>query len=237
MTEKKVLVDDSAALRRLLIDTSALLLDFDGPVCSVFAGFPAPAVAEQLREVLAGGGYDELPPEIQKTNDPFDVLSFAATLGGKEAHYIEASLRAHEVEAVATAQPTEGAHDLIRSWSSSRRKLAIVSNNSTAAVEAYLSIHGLVSSVDLISARNDADPSLLKPHPFLIDRAKTGLHEAARSCTLIGDSVTDIQAARAAGVSSIGYANKPGKTEALLNEFPDVVITDVTSVYLEALTL
>ncbi len=32
-------------------------------------------------------------------------------------------------------------------------------------------------------------------------------------CTLVGDSVSDIQAARLASVHSIGYANEPGKRE------------------------
>ena len=32
-------------------------------------------------------------------------------------------------------------------------------------------------------------------------------------CTLVGDSVTDIQAAHLASVHSIGYANEPGKRE------------------------
>ncbi|WP_234361448.1 HAD family hydrolase [Plantactinospora sp. BB1] len=34
-----------------------------------------------------------------------------------------------------------------------------------------------------------------------------------RDCLLVGDSLSDIQAARAAGVVAIGYANKPGKRE------------------------
>ncbi|WP_233564897.1 HAD family hydrolase [Micromonospora musae] len=32
-------------------------------------------------------------------------------------------------------------------------------------------------------------------------------------CVLVGDSVSDIEAAHAAGVAAIGYANKPGKRE------------------------
>jgi len=31
-----------------------------------------------------------------------------------------------------------------------------------------------------------------------------------KECTLVGDSVTDIEGARLASVQSIGYANKPG---------------------------
>lgn len=38
---------------------------------------------------------------------------------------------------------------------------------------------------------------------------KVGGEPAA--CVLVGDSITDIQAARAAGVRVIGYANRPRK--------------------------
>jgi hypothetical protein len=41
-----------------------LLLDFDGPVCSVFAGVGAPAVANQLRKTMTTVGF-QLPDEAQ----------------------------------------------------------------------------------------------------------------------------------------------------------------------------
>jgi phosphoglycolate phosphatase-like HAD superfamily hydrolase len=34
---------------------------------------------------------------------------------------------------------------------------------------------------------------------------------------MVGDQITDIDAARQAGTHSIGYANKPGKAETLAN--------------------
>jgi phosphoglycolate phosphatase len=41
--------DVTDRLRALLSTVEAVLFDFDGPVCSVFAGYPAPKVAQQLR--------------------------------------------------------------------------------------------------------------------------------------------------------------------------------------------
>jgi hypothetical protein len=38
----------------LLARTRYLLLDFDGPVCDIFAGLPATAVAERLRKLITG---------------------------------------------------------------------------------------------------------------------------------------------------------------------------------------
>ncbi|GAA3620891.1 HAD family hydrolase [Lentzea roselyniae] len=227
MTDSSVPVDDPTAVHRILANASALLLDFDGPVCSVFAGLPAPVVADQLREVLADGGHGDLPPEVEKSADPFDVFSFAATIGDVEARYVEAALRAHEVEAVATAEPTADTHDLIREWHASGRKLAIVSNNSAAAVLSYFHAHDLTHCVDNVSARREADPGLLKPNPFLLNQANDALGTAASNSVLIGDSLTDIQAARSAGVRIIGYANKPSKLEEFAAAEPDTIITEM----------
>ena len=42
----------SVELRSIIGRTRDLLLDFDGPICNLFAGLPAPTVAAQLRELL-----------------------------------------------------------------------------------------------------------------------------------------------------------------------------------------
>jgi phosphoglycolate phosphatase len=204
-------VDDPETLRRILANTEALLLDFDGPICSVFAGFPASIVADQLRQILTESSQVELPPRVAASGDPFDVLSYAATLGTDVARYVEAAFRAHELEAISTATPTPAAHDLIIKWNKSNRPLAIVSNNSIVAIETYLKIYRLKQFVEYISARSSSDVALLKPNPYLIDRAVTVLGVAATEVAFIGDSKTDIKAAKAANVKIIGYANKPWK--------------------------
>ena len=136
----------------LLEQADALLLDFGGPVCSVFAGIPAATVADQLRTILAAGGHPSLPIAVALAEDPFDVFRSAATLGDDEARYVEAAFTAHEIEAVTSSVPASGAHELIHGWHLSNRPLAIVSNNSAVAIEAYLNLYGLAKFVDLVSA-------------------------------------------------------------------------------------
>lgn len=215
-------------LARMLADSRALLLDFDGPVCSVFAGFPAPAVVEQLCVVIADGGLGELPPEIEKSEDPFDVLNYAATLGETEGRFVNAAFAAHEAEAIATAAPTPGAHDFLRRWSATGRPLAIVSNNSSLAVEAYVDLHSLGPYVKHISARSAPDPALLKPSPYLLNNAFAALGITPNDAVMVGDSTTDMDAAQAAGTGTIGYANKPGKATRLTEAGAGYVITYMT---------
>lgn len=70
---------------QLLADSWALLLDFDGPVCSVSAGVPARELATQLRNLLMREGHLKLPDHVAIAVDPFEVFRYAATLGDKEA--------------------------------------------------------------------------------------------------------------------------------------------------------
>lgn len=229
MSTERVPVNDPVAVQRILANADALLLDFDGPICDVFAGLPAHLVADQLRRVLAEGGHAQLPAEIEKAEDPFDVLYYASTLGDGEAEYVEAAQRAHEVEAVVTSEPTPGAHRLIRAWRASGRMTAIVSNNSATAIETYLHLHSLGPYVDYVSARESADPSHLKPRPHLLQQASQHLRVSATGCVLVGDSLTDIQAAHAARTSVIAYANRAGKVELFAPERPHVIVTDLAS--------
>ncbi|GAA3003054.1 HAD family hydrolase [Actinokineospora diospyrosa] len=205
-------VDDARGLRRLLAGADVLLLDFDGPICSVFAGVPAPVVAGRLRGVLASGGRG-LPHGVSVSQDPFDVLQYAVTLGPEEAGVVEAALAAYEAEAIVGAVPTPGARELMRAWHGSDRPLVVVSNNSRVAIEAYVARHGLTHLISGISAREDARVDHLKPSPYLVDQALAGRPPA--SAVFVGDSASDMLAARASAVPFVGYANKPGKVDRL----------------------
>jgi phosphoglycolate phosphatase-like HAD superfamily hydrolase len=190
-----------------------LLLDFDGPICSIFAGTPAEMVAHGLADLLAADGAT-VPLDVRAAADPFDVLRFAATLGSTLADRTEARLRDAEVAAVPTARPTPGVEVLIDAWRSSGRPVAAVSNNSGQALSTYLARHRLI--VDLIIGRTSSDPFLLKPNPHLVQRAVAGLDAEADGSVLVGDSPSDMVAGQRAGVATIGYANKPGKRERLI---------------------
>ena len=212
-------------VRRLLVETRVLLLDFDGPVCSVFAGLPAPVVADRLRNTLNR----PLPSDVEATTDPFDVLKYAATISTSEADRIEQELRNHEVEAVHTARPTPGAHDLIRAWKATGRQLAIVSNNSRAAITTYLSLHNLSTAIDTISARETSNVAQLKPDPYLVSNAVKMCRAHPSACTLIGDSPTDIEAAHTAGTLAIGYIRTPSEGEPLRRRKPGAIVTTLPS--------
>ena len=114
----------------------------------------------------------------------------------------------------------------------SGRSVAVVSNNSSRAVHTYLARHGLDHRINLVVARTNHDPALLKPSPHLITQAAHALNAEPGECTLVGDSVTDVQAARLASVQSIGYANKPGRRERLIAAGAGAIINSLADLAL-----
>jgi len=218
---------DAAALGAIIARTRYLLLDFDGPICSIYAGLPAPTVAEKLRQLFP----DELPDDIADTSDPIEVFTYSATVSDELAARVEAEMADLEVAAVPTAEPTPYVHEVLASARESGRIVAVVSNNSLRAVSAYLERHDL-SGVNLVVARTSHDPALLKPSPHLINQAVQGLDADPAATALVGDSFTDIEAAYRARVASIGYANKPGKRHRMTELQAGAVVTSMADVAL-----
>jgi beta-phosphoglucomutase-like phosphatase (HAD superfamily) len=70
----------------------------------------------------------------------------------------------------------------------------------------------------------------MKPNPEPILMAASGLGVAPGACVLVGDSATDVEASRAGGIPSIGYANKPGKAERLARAGADVIVTSMADI-------
>jgi beta-phosphoglucomutase-like phosphatase (HAD superfamily) len=185
-----------------------LLLDFDGPVCSLFAGTATAPVAGQLRDVLGACGI-AMSPAIEETGDWFAIMSFAASAGPEAGARVEAELARLECDAVATARPGGDLTDVLAACEQSGRLVAVVSNNSIQAVRKYLIRHGLDRRIPVVVARTGPDVGQLKPSPHFIEAAAAGLAAAPADCAVVGDSPADMRAARAAGSAAIGYAPAP----------------------------
>jgi phosphoglycolate phosphatase len=217
-------------LDAIVARTRHLLLDFDGPICSIFAGLPPATIADRLRKLLGDSAH--LPNQIARTEDPFAVFAYAATISEDLAARVEAEMTDQELAAVPTAAPTPYVHEVVTACQNSGRSIVVVSNNSSQTVHAYLTRHGLDDRISLVIARTNHDPALLKPNPHLIIQAVDALDAEPEECTLVGDSVTDIQAAHLASVHSIGYANEPDKHErfndagagAIINSLADLAL-------------
>jgi HAD superfamily hydrolase (TIGR01509 family) len=218
-------VTDYPRLVEIFTTTRCVLLDFDGPVCDVYAGRPASAVAEELRQEVASQIHEPLPDDVVTTDDPLHIIRRVADIAPHLSQRIETALQRAEIEAVTTATLTPGAAELLAVCHAAGHPVAIVSNNSAPAIRAFLTLHDLAHLVHHVQGRDDTDPHLMKPDPFLITEAINALDGIPEAAALIGDSTTDIDAARAAGIRVIGYINKPAKHQTLSHA--DAVTTDM----------
>lgn len=208
MADTLVTVADLAAV---VAHARCVLLDFDGPVCSVFANQTAPTIAAELRRVLIDEGASVPEPLLAET-DPLEIMRYTAAIQRRGlTRRVEEALTAAELTAASSAEPTPYAREVIVAAHQTGRRIAIVSNNSAEAVRAYLTACRLAGYVDPVIGRAFADPARMKPNTAPVLAALDELAADPKECVMVGDSTSDIEAAQAAGVIAIGYANKPGK--------------------------
>ena len=80
----------------------ALLLDFDGPVCDVFSGYPNVAVTKELRRYLEQVGI-ELPERFSSNRDPLKLLQWVDYAHPEHVRPVEDRLIKGELRAVEQA--------------------------------------------------------------------------------------------------------------------------------------
>ena len=78
-------------LGEIITATRRLFLDFDGSICSIFAGLKAQAIANTLRGLIISHGII-LPADIEATTDPFDVFIHAASASPDLGAEVEAAM-------------------------------------------------------------------------------------------------------------------------------------------------
>lgn len=207
-----------ASLRKLVERARLVLFDFDGPVCDVFAGLPAPTVARQLEVWL---------PEKVDTDDPLAILQEAAKYGGGTIEAVEHDLIRAEVNAADTAVATPGGLESMSAALASGRASGILSNNSRQAIVRYLKNSEFFANINPIVGRKYARPDLMKPNPYCLQDILARAQLDARETLFIGDSVSDIEVARTVGVPVVGFSNKPEKAKALASTGASALVYDM----------
>jgi len=211
---------EAEKLDELITRARCVLLDFDGPVCRLFAGHSAKVIATGQEEWLTARGLAGMLTEGEwSSRDPHWVLSEVARRHRDSDLVVELEewLTAQELMAVEGAMPTAYADPLISSWGAVGTRLAIVTNNSDRAVRAYLERRHLLGYFAPNIYGRTRDLSLLKPHPYTLNRALGALGAGPDATLMIGDTPSDHAAALSAGVPFVGYAHSEEKARRLLD--------------------
>ncbi|GAA2293575.1 HAD hydrolase-like protein [Streptomyces kunmingensis] len=201
-------------LTELVRGARHVLFDFDGPICRLFAGRPAPVIAREQVHWLDGQGLGgALTPAERVDEDPHSALR---SLGRQRPDSdlvieMEKRLTGQELRAVGSAWPTAHADPLIRTWTAVGARLAITTNNSAEAARRYIEGRGLASCFEPHIYGRTQNLGLLKPDPYCLNRALQAMGAAPATALMIGDAPTDYLAARAANVPFLGYARNERK--------------------------
>jgi phosphoglycolate phosphatase-like HAD superfamily hydrolase len=115
-----------------------------------------------------------------------------------------AVIERHELAGVERAEPVNGADALLRSLARSGALIAVVTHNSSVAVDRWLQRLQLESTVGATIGRDSLLP--FKPAPDMVDAALDGCNRLARDAIFVGDRSVDYGAAAAAGVEFVGIA-------------------------------
>ena len=222
---------DRAILLRAFGSARAVLFDFDGPVCDLFAGATTADLAEQVKRT-ARRYWGPLDPSVEKCDDSHGVLGPLREMYERSfprpsslpLQLAEAAVTGLERLAVRTAVPTPHLDALVDLLLGQGKRLAVVSNNAEGPIREYLEHRGLGSKFDGLFGRSPHDARLMKPHPDCVHRALRHLALPASDCLLIGDQLTDLEAARSAGTGFLGLTHHPGRALRMVQGGADAVL-------------
>lgn len=196
----------------LLAQADTLLLDFDGPLADLM---PPPVNARAADTARAAIRHLQLPPEVATTTDHLAVLRHVLEHHSHLTATVEHACTLAETAAARGCSPSAHTETLFTYIRQRDLPTAVVSNNSEDAVRAFLDRYDWTTQVATFSCRNEHNATRMKPSPFLLDQALSTLTVEPSSAVFIGDSISDVQAATAAGVAILGLAKNPQRGKEL----------------------
>lgn len=213
-----------------------VLLDLDGTICLLFAHTDLDPLRRRVATLLRAHGLEDLadgdvfttPTRVaaarrgsrlrsgswsRPATEP-DTLRTDPLLSGIDALLTEVELRAAD-----TAPLVAGAEEVITGWVDADRPLAVVTNNSPACV-GRLARRCLPALAEVpVIGRDPRRTERAKPDPRGIHLALSLLGRDApvdaSSAVMVGDSLSDLAAARAAGCRFVGMGPTAAKRSRL----------------------
>jgi phosphoglycolate phosphatase len=103
-------------------------------------------------------------------------------------------------------------------------KVGLATNDSETAARAHLAKAGVLEDFDFVAGYDSGHGAKPAPGPLLAFGRSVGL--APEHCAMIGDSLHDLHAGKAAGFTTVGVLTGPARREAL-EPHADVVLNSI----------
>ena len=208
--------------RELFDAAEALFLDFDGPIALLM---PPPINEEAAATARQAIPDADVPIEIASTTDHLAVLRWARDNRPAEVlRSVEAACTNAELLAAQSCDESPDAVALLDYAESRQMPVAIVSNNSAAAVGHFLERQEWQNRVTTLACRTPETIGALKPSPRLLLDAAQDLDLSPERALFVGDSVSDVRAAREANTPVLGIAKDKTRESELRAAGADTVV-------------
>ncbi|WP_329347178.1 helix-turn-helix domain-containing protein [Streptomyces sp. NBC_01261] len=200
-------------LQQRFTEAETILFSFDGVLCRLFT-----SDGRAITSHIAQAAHNlQLFTSPATPADPVALLRSVVDQGSaQQIRELDEIVAGYELEAARRAVPLPGVVQLLESLSKGPWRMAVVTDHARSAVEAFLSpLQTERSTWTLEVYGRPRDPRLMKPNPHAVALAASQLGGTRSRTLLIGESVADALAARAAGVSFIGIAATRGRARML----------------------
>ncbi|WP_170561458.1 HAD-IA family hydrolase [Ruegeria atlantica] len=191
----------SAPLRLVLFDVDGTLVDSQGSiVAAMTASFDAQSLPVPARKAILSIVGLSLPNAMaQLAPEQGETVQHKLVEGYKQAYH------AHRLEQGAASSPLyPGAREVIQALHSiPEMLLGVATGKSQRGLDALIEAHNLER---FFVTRQVADHHPSKPHPSMIDTARSETGVDAVDTVMIGDTRFDMDMAQAAGVAGIGVS-------------------------------
>ncbi len=185
----------------------AVLLDFDHTLAHLGSFIRWEDARRALLSLYRAGG---VPESFLETHEGalslYRDLAASALLPERELRDVQGRasrvLAAFETEAIASTFVLPAAIEFVQRLPELELRAGIVSSNAVDVVSAILERDGLAPAFDTIVGRGDV--LRLKPSPEGLLRCCDAMRVAPERSVYVGDSVSDIEASRAAGMAGFG---------------------------------
>jgi phosphoglycolate phosphatase len=169
---------------------------------------------------LEGLSYSSMWNEVMRATASCEQAALRHALGPVYDRY--------DLDALSRWSLRAGSAEAVRGLGTRGVRAGLVSNIGRLALEQALARFGLFGLLAPVLSRDDV--RFMKPDPEGIDRALASWGIPSAAALFVGDSLTDVRAARAAGVRVAIIAGGESSAEALAALPPDVVLGGVSDV-------
>lgn len=232
-------LSERSAAAALARSAAAILLDFDGPVTRLFPGDSWKRLSARIRSEAVTAAEPQvaaaLAVALGDEPDHVQCLRTIARLAPATLREMTALSTQAEWQVARRARPYPAALRLMEETLGRGAAVAIVTNNDPGVVPLVLerAQPGLTGRLAGVHGRSPGAVADLKPAPALIQRALADCRCPPGRAVLLGDSVTDVAAGQAAGVSVIGVSEDAERRQELLSAGAVHAFVDVDDLLVE----